>query len=154
MLEQAGNNVRIGRRTRASTWNNISAGDHVSIGTDCLFLCTRAKVKIGDHVMFGPGVTVITGNHRTDIAGRYMDTICDDEKRPEDDQDVVFEGDNWIGANAIILKGVTIGKGAVIAAGAVVTRDIKPYTISGGVPAVKIKDRFRPDEIILHQKGI
>ena len=114
----------------------------MTIGRQCLFFSTRAQVKIGNDVMFGPGVYVITGNHRTDIKGRPMISIRDDEKRASDDEDVVFVGDNWIGARSIILKGVTIGKGAVIAAGSVVTRDVPENEIWGGVPAKLIRRRF------------
>ena len=92
--------------------------------------------------MFGPGVTVVTGNHRIDIPGKYIIDITDQEKREEDDQPVIFEGDNWIGANAIILKGVTIGRGAVIAAGAVVTKSVPEYAIVGGNPAKVLRFRF------------
>ena len=95
----------------------------------------------GDDVMFGPGVTVITGDHRTDILDRPMITVTDSEKSPDNDKDVVFEGDNWVGANAIILKGVTVGKGSVVSAGAVVTHDVPPYAIVGGVPAKVIRMR-------------
>ena len=70
-----------------------------------------------------------------------MIDITNDEKRPEDDRDIIFDGDNWIGANSIILKGVVVGVGAVIAAGAVVTKDVPPYSIVGGVPAKVIKMR-------------
>ena len=91
--------------------------------------------------MFGPGVTVVTGDHRTDKLDRPMITVTDSEKLPENDKDVVFEGDNWVGANAIILKGVTVGKGAVISAGAVVTHEVPPYAIVGGVPAKVIRMR-------------
>ena len=90
-------------------------------------------------------MTIITGDHRIDILDKPMTQVTDREKRPEDDQDVVFEGDNWIGANATILKGITICEGAVIAAGAVVTKNVEPYAIYGGVPAKKIRDRF-PNE--------
>lgn len=58
---------------------------------------------------------------------------------------VEIGNDVWIGSNAIILQGVKIGDGAVVAAGAVVTKDVDPYTIVGGVPARKIKDRFAPE---------
>ena len=122
-------------------------GNHVSFGKNSFFMCTRAKVIIGDHVMFAPHVFVITGGHRTDILGRYMDEITNDEKRPEDDRDIVFEGDNWIGANSIILRGVTVGRGSVVGAGSVVTRDIPPYAIVGGCPAKVIKYRFAHEEI-------
>lgn len=150
MLEKVGKDVIIGRRVRAMGWENISIGSHVSIGQDSLFMCTRAKVEIGDHVMFGPCVTVITGGHRTDLVGRYMDTVTNDEKRPEDDKDIIFEGDNWIGANATILQGVTIGRGAVVAAGAVVTKDVEPFAVYGGVPAHCIKKRFDEKTIAKH----
>lgn len=79
-----------------------------------------------------------------------MTTVTDNEKLPDNDKDVVFEGDNWIGANAIILKGVTVGKGSVVSAGAVVTHDVPPYAIVGGVPAKVIKYRFSNDEVAEH----
>ena len=100
--------------------------------------------------MFGPKVTVITGGHRTDIVGRYMSSVTDSEKRPEDDRDIVFEGDNWIGANVTVLRGVKIGKGAVVAAGAVVTKDVPAYSIVGGVPAKVIKNRFSEEDLKRH----
>ena len=98
------------------------------------------------------GVNIITGNHRVDIKGRYMMDIKDCEKREEDDQDVVIEDDVWVGTGAIILKGVTIGRGSVVAAGSVVTRSIPPYSIVGGVPARVIKKRFTDEEIEEHEK--
>lgn len=81
---------------------------------------------------------MISGNHRIDIPGKYMSEATDAMKRMEDDQDIVIEDDVWIGCNAIILKGVTIGTGAVIAAGAVVTKDVPENCIAMGVPA-KVK---------------
>ena len=72
--------------------------------------------------------------------------------REEDDEDVIFEGDNWIGANSTILKGVTIGKGAVVAAGSVVSKDVMPYSIVGGVPARIIKMRFNENEMQKHEQ--
>lgn len=141
MFNKCGKNVYIGKNCDI-TYSNVDIGDSVSIGANSLFLSTRAKIIIGNHVMFGPHVFVITGGHRTDIEGRFMDEIKDNEKLSENDQDVIFKGDNWIGANAIILKGVTVGKGAVIAAGSVVTHNVEPYSIVGGVPAKILKMRF------------
>ena len=103
-------------------------------------------------VVTDTAVTVITGGHRTDIVGRYMITVKDNEKRPEDDRDIIFEGDNWIGANSTILRGVTVGEGSIIAAGAVVTKDVPPYSIVGGVPAKVIKMRFTEEQIVEHKK--
>ena len=137
-----GKDVTIGSHASFSGIENMVVGNHVAIGARNCFMTTRAKIVIKDYVMFGPDVTVITGNHRIDIMGRYMFDVKDEDKRTEDDVDVVFEGDNWIGANCIILKGVTVGFGSVIGAGSVVSRDVEPYSIVGGVPAKKIKNRF------------
>ena len=125
---------------------NIYVGNDVSFGEHTQIMTTRAKVIIGDNVMFGPNVTIITGNHRTDIVGRTMISITDSEKRNEDDEDIVFEGDNWIGANVTILKGVTIGMGSIVAAGSVVVKNVPENTIIGGVPGKVIKKRM-PDEL-------
>lgn len=123
-------------------YENVHLGNHVFLAKNVTFMSTRAKIYVGDHTMIGSGTYVITGNHRIDIPGRFMDTITDAEKRPEDDQDVVFKGDCWVGVNCVILKGVTIGEGAVISAGAVVTKDVPPYTVVGGIPAKVICKRF------------
>lgn len=139
MLGKYGKNVHIGHRVGGNL-ENVFCGDNVSFGGENLFLSSNAKVSIGNNVMFGPRVTVITGDHRIDVAGKPMIEVT--EKLPENDQDVVFEGDNWIGANVTILKGVTIGEGSVIAAGAVVTKNVTKYSIWGGIPAEKIRDRF------------
>ena len=151
-LGGCGKNVVLGRRLRMSGAKNLFLGDNVSIGEDARFMCTRAKIIMGDNIMFGPGVTCITGGHRMDIIGRYMVSVTNEEKRPEDDRDIVLEGDNWVGANVTILRGVTIGEGSVIAAGAVVTKDVPAYSIVGGVPAAVIKMRFTDEEIIEHKK--
>ena len=142
LFKECGKHVIIARRVKANGWNHIIVGNHVSIGEDCRFMTTVAKVYIGDHVMFAPNVTVVTGGHRVDIPNKFMDEVTESEKRAEDDQDVIFEGDNWIGVNAIILKGVTIGKGAVIGAGAIVTKNVLPNSIVVGNPAREIKKRF------------
>ena len=73
------------------------------------------------------------------------------EKLPENDAPVVIEDDVWIGANVTRLKGVTIGRGSVVAAGAVVTKSCPPYSIIGGVPAKVLKMRFTPEEIVKHE---
>lgn len=101
--------------------------------------------------MFGPGVTIRGGNHRIDLVGRYMDSVGEDEKRPEDDPGVVIEDDVWVGGNATILAGVRVGRGSVIAASAVVTKDVPPNTIVGGNPARVIRNRFDADDLAIHE---
>ncbi len=113
-------------------FSNVSLGDHSIIGRDNDFNCLLAKVKIGSYVMTGPEVMFITGDHRMDVVGRRMIEISNDEKLPENDQDIIVEDDVWIGARSIILKGVTIGRGAVVAAGSIVTKNVEPYSVVGG----------------------
>ncbi len=153
MLAKCGKNVLINENTNI-IYKNVYVGNNVSIGTNCTFICGLAKIKIGDNVMFAPNVTVVTGSHRYDVIGKYMKEIDNTQKLPENDQDVIFEGDNWIASNAIILKGVTVGKGAIIAAGAVVTKNVPPYSIVGGTPARVLKMRFNEQEIIEHEKQL
>lgn len=129
---KCGNSVRVPKGCEFSGIENISIGNNVALGSGLKILTTRAKVSIGNDVMFGPNVTVITGDHRIDIPDRTMISLTDRDKLPENDQDVVLEGDNWIGANATILKGVKIGFGAVVAAGSVVNHDVPPFSIVGG----------------------
>ena len=151
-FSKCGHNVRVGRKTRFVGIKNIIFGDNISVGENNFFICTRAKIIFGNNIMLAPNVTFITGGHKTDVVGKYMIDVKNSEKTEKDDKDIVLEGDNWIGANATILKGVTIGFGAVVAAGSVVTKDIEPYSIVGGVPAKLIKYRFDKETISLHKK--
>lgn len=131
---RCGNNVHINRGFHGAGLGNVEIGSDVYIGDNACFLTTRAKIVIGNHVMFGPNVSIVTGNHSTNIVGKYMTNVTDGDKSKTDDADVVFEGDNWIGINATILKGVTIGRGSVIGANALVNSDVPLYAIVGGFP--------------------
>ena len=129
------------------TFETISVGDFVSINRNAMLFATESRIIIGNKVMFGPNVTVIGGDHNTSIVGKFM---CDvRNKRPEDDQDVIIEDDVWVGSGVIILKGVRVGRGSIIAAGAVVNHDVPSYTIVGGTPAKVISLRFGDLETIL-----
>ncbi len=136
------------------SFNTIFVGDDVNLGLRPIILATRSQIRIGNHVMFGPEVTIRGGNHRIDLVGRFMISVSEEEKRLEDDLGVVIEDDVWIGTRAIILHGVTIGRGSVIAAGAVVTKDVPMYSIVGGVPARVIAMRFDIDSILEHETKI
>lgn len=153
-FRQCGDRVRIPRGCLFSGVENVSVGHDVFFGVNTRVLTTQAQLILGNYIMFGPGVTIITGDHRTDVLGKYMCAITDGDKRPEDDADVIIEDDVWVGANATILKGVTIGRGSVVAAGAVVTKSFPPYSIIGGVPATLLKSRFTPEEIEIHEKQL
>jgi acetyltransferase-like isoleucine patch superfamily enzyme len=132
------------------TYETIELGDYVSIGLGACFVAKESGIKIGNKVMFGPYVSVRGGNHNTSVIGKYMYDVH--EKRPEDDQPVIIEDDVWVGTNVTILKGVRIGRGSIIAAGAVVNKNVAPYSIVGGVPAKLIRMRWSKEEIQKHEE--
>ncbi len=133
---------------------NVFLGNRVFVGDNCFFNSLLAKVKIGNYTMIANEVLFITGNHRYDIIGKRMIEVTNKEKRKRDDLDVVVEDDVWIGSRVIILKGVTIGRGSIVGAGAVVTKSIPPYSIVAGNPAKIVKMRFTESEILEHEKLI
>lgn len=107
------------------------------------------KLYIGDYVSIGPEAVILMGGnhtHRTDWFScfPFADKITDSyrAKGPT----VIGDG-VWIGLRALIMPGVTIGEGAVVAAGAVVAKNLEPYTIYGGNPAKEIRKRFAPEQI-------
>ncbi|MHC4118281.1 MAG: acyltransferase [Planctomycetota bacterium] len=129
----------------------IKIGDDVYIGAGACFVVTEG-LTIGNKVMFGPHVTIMGGDHNTSVLGSYMFDV--DTKRPDDDLPVTIEDDVWVGARAVILKGVTIRRGSVVGAGAVVTRDTPPYSVVAGVPAKVIGYRWPLAEIIEHEEKL
>ncbi len=130
---------------------NIFIGDDVVLCEYLQLLTTRAKIIIGNGVVIASYTSIITGNHRVDLIGKRICDIDEEtEKLPENDEDVIIEDDVWIGTHAIILKGVTIGTGSVIAAGAIVTKDVPPYSIY--INSNKIIPRFTQEEIIEHER--
>lgn len=153
-LKSCGNNVRIEPDRVFAGLSNIFLGNHIYIGPRSLIYSTGAQLRIQDHFISGPGLTIITGDHRTNYIGKYIDEIRGKDKLPENDKDVLIEKDVWCGANVTILKGVTLHRGCVVAAGAVVTEDVPAYSIVGGVPAKVLSMRFSSDEIAEHERII
>ncbi|TAM97761.1 MAG: CatB-related O-acetyltransferase [Chitinophagaceae bacterium] len=132
------------------SFSTIEVGDDVYIGPGAVLNASESGIVIGNKVMFGPNVTIMGGDHNISEVGKYMFDVK--EKKPENDLKVIIEDDVWLGTGAIILKGVTIGRGSVIAAGALVTKDVPPYSIVGGVPAKVIKMRFSEQELKEHKR--
>lgn len=159
-IKKVGKEVYFPQKFYISNLDMISIGEDVFIGEELRVLNSLAELRIGNHVMFGPRVTIITGDHRIDKIGKYMSRVTNDEKycliegivKNPYDSPILLEGDNWIGANSIILKGVTIGYGSVVAAGSVVIKSIPPYEIWGENPARFIKCRFTSDELEKHKE--
>lgn len=116
----------------------IGGGDDIEIGNRCQINrgCSITNVKLGNYVMIAPEVAFISQMHRCDSVELPMvqqGTI----KFPQ----TIVEDDVWIGQRAIIMPGIRIGKGAIIGAGAVVTKDIASFSVVGGVPAHLIRMR-------------
>ena len=146
-----GNDVYVGDNG-IFTFKNIEIGNDVYIGANAVFQSSFGKIIIGNHVMFGPGVHIHGGNHKIKEVGKLLKHTT--PKQDGDDGVITIEDDCWIGANAIILSNVTIGTGSVIGAGAIVTKDVPPYTIMTGVPSYKLRERFTSNELEEHKESI
>lgn len=112
----------------------LKVGDNSSIGPYAYIGCS-GYIEIGNNVMMSPRVSIYSENH-----------VFEDVTQPMIKQGVrrsfvKIEDDCWIASNAVILAGVTIGKGSVVAAGSIVTKDVPPYSVVGGNPAKIIKTR-------------
>ncbi|MEF8723245.1 MAG: acyltransferase [Candidatus Accumulibacter delftensis] len=127
MLRHCGKNIRIGPNVKIGSGEQISLGDNSNIGRASWIL---GKASIGDFVMMAPEVIILSSNH--EFKDRSTPMIIQGQ-RVEDP--VIVCDDVWIGTRAIILPGVTIGSHSIVAAGAVVTKDVAEYSIVGGNPA-------------------
>jgi acetyltransferase-like isoleucine patch superfamily enzyme len=109
---------------------DVIIGDHTRIGLHNTII---GPVDIGSHVNLAQGITVSALNHN------FSDTNKRIDEQGVSTNQVTIEDDVWVGANAVILPGVTIGEHCVVAAGAVVTKDVPPHSLVAGVPAKVIK---------------
>lgn len=113
--------LQVGDGTYIGEMNNLRAAGGLLIGSKCLI---------------SQGISILTTNHST-----ARGTPITEQSSRTDRMGVVIEDDVWIGANATILPGVTIGRGAIVAAGSVVTSSVKEHTIVAGIPARFLKER-------------
>ena len=109
---------------------DVMIGDHTRIGLHNTII---GPVLIGNHVNLAQGITVTALNHIFENSEKRID------EQGVSTSTVIIEDDIWIGANAVVLPGVTIGHHSVVAAGAVVTKDVPPHSLVAGVPAKVIK---------------
>lgn len=155
LLKQCGKNVSIGSNFTIAGGENITIGDDCAIGPNCVFYAALAPITLGRAVMISPNVTLITGEHRTDIVGEYMRNVTPDMKTPQNDKPIVIEDDVWIGSNVTIMKGVTIGRGSIIHAGSIITKKVRPYTIyiNEKMKVARFTDEeIQKHEMLLHEK--
>lgn len=120
VLRNLGVGIEVGSNTSIGAFNFIHGGGGVSIGSNCLL---------------GPNVALFSENHIFDDPTRSI------RSQGERRASVRIGDDVWVGAGSTILSGVSVGTGAVIAAGSVVTKDVQPWTVVGGVPAKHIRGR-------------
>jgi maltose O-acetyltransferase len=127
-----GREIILESRVYFGSGRDIEIGSRVHINEECWI----RNVSIGDTVMIAPRVMILISGHNTERTDVPMM-----DQGPRHYPQTIIEDDVWIGAQAIILPGVRIGRGAIIAAGAVVTKDVEPYAVVGGNPARVIKRR-------------
>ncbi len=116
------------------TGKKLTVGDDVDFAKGVL-LTTGGGLTIGDRVLIGYNTHILTSNHV--IPKNYQQIFSAGHNK----KSVEIKDDVWIGANCVILPGVVIGEGAVIAAGSVVTRNVESFSIVGGIPAKLIRNR-------------
>lgn len=112
----------------------LQLGRNCGINTGT-YINAKGGITMGDYVLIGSNVTISSGRHP--IEGRNTSIF----ERPTEPQPIVIGDDVWIGANAVIMPGVTLKKGTVVGAGAIVTKDTEEYSVVAGVPAQIIKYR-------------
>ncbi|MBP8944773.1 MAG: hypothetical protein KBG25_02530 [Paludibacteraceae bacterium] len=121
-------------RRKSLKWLGYQVGKNVYFPSDLIitqnFTGDRGKLIIGDNVSIGPRCTLVLFSHPNFSQIRNQLT--------EKNREIIIEKNAWLGAGVIVLQGIKIGEGAIVAAGAVVTKDVAPYTIVAGVPAKKI----------------
>lgn len=122
----------------------ISFGDNVFISAN--FHISARNLKIGSNIMIGPNLVIECDNHVYNKIGITMFEYSHDRLMSS----VTINNDVWIGANVIVLPGVTIGEGSIIGAGSVVTKNQPSYSICVGNPCKKIKDRFTENQLDEH----
>lgn len=134
--------AKIGKRVvfYPTVWISIAKEGKLVIEDDVdlalgVLIAVSAKVYIGARTLIGFHTQILSSNHNIPKGRGKIFTAGRTPK------DIIIEKDVWIGANCIILPGVTIGEGAVVAAGSVVTKDVLPFTIVGGCPAKLIRER-------------
>ena len=133
-MRSAGSEIEIYCDTHVEHLDKLVCGSRVSINSNSWFNA-HGGLTIGDDVLIGPYVIVHTSNHNVPARNKKIRGSGHSQKP------VKIGNDVWIGANAVILPGVTIGDGAVIGAGSIVTKDVEPHSIVAGNPAMKIKER-------------
>lgn len=115
--------------------DRLILGKNVGINSGC-YINALGTITMGDFVLIGSNVTISSGKHPIDGPLPHI------YERPSIPMPIVIEDGVWIGAGAVIMPGITLGKGTVIGANAVVTKSTDPYSIMVGVPAKKIKSRI------------
>lgn len=152
---QNGHNLTRAKNCFNARWVSVGNGTYGDLDIRH-FGNPNERVVIGNYCSIGPECVFLTGGeHRYDGLSTYPFRIklglCDNESVSRGP--IVLEDDVWLGFRVTVMSGVTIGKGAVVAAGAVVTKDVPPYAIVGGVPAKLIKYRFA-EEVITHVQKV
>jgi len=148
-LKKVGANFRFGSNCVFADHRIIEIGSNVFMG-DKSIINTIVPVTIGNDVMFGPEVMIMGGDHNMGEVGKPMRYVHSGGTNIP----VVLENDVWVGARAIILKGVRMGEGSVVGAGSLVTKSIPPYSVNVGFPCRTLKCRFSKSDLEKHLKAV
>ncbi len=146
-----GKHCTFGGQIHALHGGRISIGDHTYVGPGTM-IQTKEQITIGNNVIIANNVILLdNNNHPVDPEARLQLSLCEDYLNDElwswkyaESKPIAIEDNVWIGRDSRILKGVTIGKGSIVALGSIVTKDVPPYTVVAGNPAKIVKHLTPP----------
>lgn len=135
LLAQAGHDLRVAAGVKVTDPDNVRVGDNCYLGENVELYAWGEQITLGNNVLVAAGVRMITRKHG------FAEIDIPMGEQGYTQAPITIEDDVWIGFQAIILPGVTVGGGSIVGANAVVTKDVDRYTVVGGVPARLIRAR-------------
>lgn len=151
-LGYCGKNVVLHKPNICSNPGNMYLYDNTSIMKNWIVLSDTGRFIMKEHSIASTNLVVITGNHNRVIDHTLQDSIAN--RLADEEKDVICEEEVWLGSNVVLLPGVTIGRGATVAAGSVVNRDLPPYSLCAGVPAKVKKMYWTKEQILNHEEQV
>ena len=151
-LGYCGKNVILHKPSVCSNPGNLYLYNNTSIMKNWTFLSDTGKFIMKDHSIASTNLVIITGNHNRVLEHTLQESIAN--RLADKEKDIVLEEEVWLGTNVTLLPGITIGRGATVAAGSVVNRDLPPYTLCAGIPAKVKKVYWTEEQIIKHEECV
>lgn len=146
-----GNDTIVNQQSRLVP-RNMFLEDNVIIQSEVNFISYKGKLIIGKYSVISSGCIIVPSKHIPIVGVPFY--YATKYHIGDEDDEINIKEDCWIGAGCILLPGITIGRGSIVGAGSVVTKDIPPYSIAVGSPARVISVKFSVEDIIAHERAL